>query len=39
MRVPKTEIPDISPEEKSPLVAKLLGIIEHIILPKNWTGQ
>ena len=29
MRVPKTEIPDISPEEKSPLVAKLLGIIEQ----------
>jgi hypothetical protein len=29
MRVPKTEIPDISPKEKSPLVAKLLGIIEQ----------
>jgi len=29
MRVPKTEIPDIAAEEKSPLVAKLLGIIEQ----------
>jgi len=29
MRVPKIEIPRISPEEKSPLVSQLLGIIEQ----------
>lgn len=29
MRVPKAKIPDISPEEKSPLVSQLLGIIEQ----------
>jgi hypothetical protein len=29
MRAPKIEIPKISPEEKSPLVYQLLGIIEQ----------
>ncbi len=29
MRVPKIEIPEISPEDKSPVVSQLLGIIEQ----------
>lgn len=29
MTVPKVKIPDISPEEKSPVVSQLLGIIEQ----------